>query len=83
MHLWKVQEKVFDVFQLLGFTQFIHFIQELNEIGDGFAERTIEPKIVQCPYCQKTIKILKSGKFKCGTCKGVIMVNENMEINKE
>jgi anti-anti-sigma factor len=83
MHLWRVQDKVFDVFQLLGFTQFIHFIQELKEIQDGFAERTIEPKIVECPHCKKTIKVLKSGKFKCGTCKGIIIVDDNMEINKE
>jgi len=82
MHLWRIQDKVFDIFQLLGFTTFIHFIQDLNEIQDGFAERTVEPKLVACPHCGKTIKITKAGKFRCGTCKGILIVNDNMEITR-
>lgn len=80
MHLWRIQDKVFDIFQLLGFTTFIHFISDLKEIQDGFAERTVEPKLLSCPHCGKTIKITKAGKFKCGTCKGILIVNDNMEI---
>jgi len=82
MHLWRIQDKVFDVFQLLGFTTFIHFISELKEIQDRFATRTVEPRLLPCPHCGKTIKVTKAGKFKCGTCKGILMVDDNMEIHQ-
>lgn len=83
MHIWRVQEKVLDVFQLLGFNSFIHFIQDLDEIEIDSTQNTVEPKIAPCPYCNKLIKIVKAGKFKCGACKGIIIVNDNMEINRD
>ncbi len=80
MHLWKTQKKVADVFQLLGFTQFIHFIEELEEIDQSAAKKSVEPKVQVCPQCKKSFKVVKAGKFKCGNCKSIININENLEL---
>lgn len=83
MHVWRVSDKVFDIFQLLGFTSFIHFIDDLKELEEGFAKKSVDPKILPCPHCNKTVKIVKAGKFRCGSCKKTIIVNEALEIVRE
>ena len=80
MHLWKTQKKIYDVFQLLGFSQFIHFIEDIGEIDQDSAKKTVEPKVLPCPQCKKTFKAVKAGIFKCGNCKNIITINENLEL---
>ena len=79
--LLNIQQKVFDVFQLLGFSQFFNikgnieeavdfFKQELNgDLNDAFE------KIFPCPVCSKKLKAVKSGRFRCSACKSIISID--------
>ena len=74
MYLLTVQQKVVEVFQLLGFTSFINFISALSEIKTN--KQTNFPVVVQCPHCNIKLRAVKSGRFKCASCKNIISITE-------
>ena len=80
--LLEIQPKVYEVFQLLGFSQFfntknsseeaIQFFQNGTTIGDS-----IFPKVFGCPVCKKQLRATRAGRFRCSGCKSIIAVSEN------
>ncbi len=76
----KIQQKVYEVFQLLGFSQFFNIEEELSEaikiILKQKEEPEIFPKIISCPICTKQLTAKKPGKFRCPTCKSVISISD-------
>jgi anti-anti-sigma factor len=79
--LLEVKPKVYEVFQLLGFSQFFT-IKDTLESSLGFfrgeaAEQSPEsfPKIFPCPVCSKKLKAVKTGRFRCSECKTILAVD--------
>ena len=46
-------------------------------------EENVFPKLFTCPYCSTTIKVTKSGRFRCVGCKSIINVNDQGQIKLE
>ena len=79
--LLEIQPKVYEVFQLLGFSQFFN-IKDTLESSIGFfrgdpKEKGPEvfPKIFPCPLCSKKLKAVKSGRFRCSECKTILSID--------
>jgi anti-anti-sigma factor len=79
--LFNMQPKVYEVFQLLGFSQSFTIKDTLNSAisflgGDPLEQKsTVFPKLFSCPICPKTLKTLKSGRFRCPGCKTIMTVD--------
>jgi anti-anti-sigma factor len=85
--LMEIQPKVYEVFQLLGFSQFFNIKENLNEsIGYFRGGNTIEqaasvfPKIFSCPICAKKLNAVKSGRFRCSECKTILDIDSTGQI---
>jgi len=78
--LFNIQPKVFEVFQLLGFSQFFNVKKSAEEAVEFFRaggqgqEGEAFPKVFPCPVCSKKLKALKAGRFRCSECKSIITV---------
>ena len=84
--LLEIQPKVYEVFQLLGFSQFFNIKDNLNEavefFGTGGGPKTSDvfPKIFQCPICSKKLKATKSGRFRCSECKTILAIDNSGQV---
>ena len=84
MVLFDLQEKVMEVFQLLGFTKFFKIASNLDEAllllrggtpaSSGKEEKF--PLTFDCPYCKRRLRTQKPGTFRCTGCKGTISVDD-------
>jgi len=80
--LFNIQPKVYEVFQLLGFSQFFNVKKSFEEavefFGDGETgqDGSIFPKIFPCPVCSKKLKAVKTGRFRCSECKSILAIGE-------
>jgi anti-anti-sigma factor len=79
--LLDIQPKVYEVFQLLGFSQFFN-IKDTLESSIGFFkgdpkehDPEIFPKTFPCPLCSKKLKAVKSGRFRCSECKTILSID--------
>lgn len=84
--LLEIQPKVFEVFQLLGFSQFFNIKQTAEEALAYFTQgpsktNEIFPAIVVCPICKKRLRAIKAGKFRCSGCRSVIAIDNNAEVS--
>jgi len=81
MVLFGIQPKVYEVFQLLGFSQFFNIRQSLDEAISFFATRsgegtgTVFPKIFTCPICSRRLKAPRAGRFRCSECKTILALD--------
>ncbi|MDR3325205.1 MAG: anti-sigma factor antagonist [Spirochaetaceae bacterium] len=80
--LLDVQPKVYEVFQLLGFSQFFNIRGSMEEAESFFKKDALQsaagalfPKIFDCPICGKKLKAVKSGRFRCSECKTILSVD--------
>ncbi|MDR0475766.1 MAG: anti-sigma factor antagonist [Treponema sp.] len=79
--LLDIQPKVYEVFQLLGFSQFFNIKDNLEDSAGFFrSETTAEtvntfPKIFTCPICSKKLKTIKPGRFRCSECKTILAID--------
>jgi anti-anti-sigma factor len=83
MVLQDVQPKVFEVFQLLGFSQFFNIRDTIDEALSYFKEGAMPrsthaafPIVFECPICKKRLKAVKPGRFRCSECKTILGVDE-------
>jgi anti-anti-sigma factor len=98
MVLYGLQDKVREVFELLGFTKFFKIADDMDEAlvklgsngrGEGETDQVEEigesvfPLVFSCPHCAKRLKTLKPGKFRCSGCKGVIAVGMEGDVQPE
>jgi anti-anti-sigma factor len=80
--LYNVQPKVFDVFQLLGFSRFFNIKDSRSDAenyfrgGRGLETDAVFPHIFACPICAKKLKAVKAGRFRCTECKTILAVDE-------
>lgn len=79
--LLEIQPKVYEVFQLLGFSQFFTIKDNLEEAAEFFSKggttqkSDVFPKIFKCPICSKRLKAQKAGRFRCSECKTVLAID--------
>ncbi len=84
-----LQPKVFEVFQLLGFSKFFNITSSLDEAKKIFSgqpavndtiKEVVFPKIFKCPICKKNLKASKAGRFRCSECKTILNVDEEGKV---
>jgi anti-anti-sigma factor len=79
--LLDIQPKVYEVFQLLGFSQFFNIRENLDDAINFFrgdssnSSGPVFPKIFACPVCSKKLKAMKAGRFRCSECKSIIAID--------
>ncbi|MCL1836745.1 MAG: STAS domain-containing protein [Treponema sp.] len=79
--LLEVQPKVYEVFQLLGFSQFFNIKANLDESisffqgGADEAAAVSFPIVFTCPICSKKLKAVKTGRFRCSECKTILSID--------
>lgn len=84
--LLDIQPKVYEVFQLLGFSQFFNIKDNLDDSIQFFNtdqvkdKPTIFPKVVACPICYKKLKAVKAGRFRCSECKSILAIDEAGQV---
>ncbi|MDR2434686.1 MAG: STAS domain-containing protein [Treponema sp.] len=84
--LLEIQPKVYEVFQLLGFSQFFNIKDNLDDsIGffrnDSAADAvSVFPKVFNCPICSKKLKALKPGRFRCSECKTILAIDNTGQV---
>ena len=84
--LLEIQPKVYEVFQLLGFSQFFNIKDNLEDSINFFRKGTIKeavslfPKIFSCPICSKKLKALKPGRFRCSECKTILAIDNAGQV---
>lgn len=83
--LFGVQQKVFDVFQLLGFSQFFNIKNTNNDAVAYFKSDSMPPApafpiVFPCPVCRKNLKALRSGRFRCSECKAILAVDDHGKV---
>ena len=82
-----VQEKVSEVFQILGFSQFFNLKNTVEEamefLQKGACTNTsnIFPRIMNCPSWNKTVQASRAGRFRCTNCKAIISIGEDGSIS--
>ena len=80
-----LQPKVYEVFQLLGFSQFFN-IKNSSEEAVAFFKRgavvadSLFPKIFSCPVCSKKLKATRSGRFRCSECKTILAIDDQGKV---
>jgi anti-sigma B factor antagonist len=85
--LLEIQPKVYEVFQLLGFSQFFTIKENLDEAVSFFAAKGEEgkgavfPKIFTCPICSRKLKAPRAGRFRCSECKTILALAETGAVN--
>ena len=84
--LLEIQPKVYEVFQLLGFSQFFN-IKSTSEDAIAYfhqgapAVDTVFPKVFACPICNKHLRATRSGRFRCSECKSILAINDQGEVS--
>jgi anti-anti-sigma factor len=82
-----IQPKVYEVFQLLGFSQFFNIRDNLEDSINFFHSAPEKdrpaffPKVVSCPICYKKLKAVKAGRFRCSECKSILAIDETGQVS--
>jgi anti-anti-sigma factor len=86
MVLLEIQPKVYEVFQLLGFSQFFNIKNNLDDSVDFFrsysegSPASLFPKVFSCPICSKKLKAVKPGRFRCSECKTILAIDNTGQV---
>jgi anti-anti-sigma factor len=84
--LLEIQPKVYEVFQLLGFSQFFNIKDNLDDAinffrpGNTAEAASLFPKIFSCPICSKKLKAVKPGRFRCSECKTILAIDNTGQV---
>lgn len=83
--LLDIQPKVYEVFQLLGFSQFFNIKDNITGAISFFkqgapVEESVFPKVFSCPVCSKRLKATRSGRFRCSECKSILAIDAQANV---
>ena len=77
--IYGLPEKIYEVFQLLGFSSFFMLLPSLDDaleaLVSGSVPATVFPREISCPVCRKRLRAVKSGRFRCSSCKVILAVD--------
>ncbi|MCR4790221.1 MAG: STAS domain-containing protein [Treponemataceae bacterium] len=85
--LLEIQPKVYEVFQLLGFSQFFNIKDSIEDAVNFFSKDnkiedvSVFPRIFSCPVCSKKLKATKAGRFRCSECKTILAINNQGAVS--
>ena len=84
--LLDIQPKVYEVFQLLGFSQFFNIKNTLEDSLSHFRKdaasgsSSIFPKVFSCPICTRKLRSVKPGRFRCSECKTILAIDNEGQV---
>jgi anti-sigma B factor antagonist len=86
--LLDIQPKVYEVFQLLGFSQFFNIKDSLESAVEFFSKGGqtstsaggVFPKVFNCPICSTKLKATKPGRFRCSECKTILAIDNSGQV---
>ncbi len=83
--LLEIQPKVYEVFQLLGFSQFFNIKDSMTDAVQYFKQgapvtESVFPKIFNCPVCSKRLKTTRAGRFRCSECKSILAIDQQGQV---
>ncbi len=83
--LVSIQPRVYEVFQLLGFSQFFAIRERIEDAvaylsHGGGTENSVFPSIFSCPVCQRRLKAVRSGRFRCSDCKSILAIDPQGQV---
>jgi hypothetical protein len=82
----EIQDKVYEVFQLLSFPQFFNIKETLSDSVNFFQSgasmnfASLFPKIYSCPICSKKNKAIKPGHFRCSECRAILSIDDSGSV---
>ncbi len=84
--LLEIQPKVYEVFQLLGFSQFFNIKANTEEAVNFFksgapSENSVFPKVFGCPVCRKKLRATRAGRFRCSECKSILAIDNSARVS--
>ncbi len=84
MIIYAMPPRIYEVFQLLGFTSFFQFCdtrdEALERLESQPAEEKVFPRLFSCPVCQRRLKASRSGRFRCASCRVILAVNPEGDV---
>lgn len=84
--LLEIQPKVYEVFQLLGFSQFFNIRDTLDDAVEHFKKNALAPtsnvfpKTFRCPVCSTKLRANRSGRFRCSNCKTILAIDQTGQV---
>ncbi|GHV56170.1 anti-sigma factor antagonist [Spirochaetia bacterium] len=84
--LLEIQSRVFEVFQLLGFSRFFNIKDNLEDAlnffrrGSSAEPGALFPKVFICPVCSGKLKALQPGRFRCSECKSILAIDNAGQV---
>ena len=84
--LLEIQPKVYEVFQLLGFSQFFNIKDTTEDAVSLFKNGapvvdSVFPKVFACPVCTKRLRATRSGRFRCSECKSILAIDAQGNVS--
>jgi hypothetical protein len=69
---------------LIGATMWCHVIPDIEHAARDFLFLIRDPRTIglRCPFCSVSIRPLRSGRYRCTNCDGLITVSECGEVNR-
>lgn len=84
MTIFGMPAKIYEVFQLLGFSSFFQFCNTREEaismLNVDPRQKSAFPVQISCPVCNRKLKAVKSGRFRCSSCRVILSVNKEGEV---
>ncbi|MCK5250258.1 MAG: STAS domain-containing protein [Spirochaetaceae bacterium] len=85
MIIFGMPARIFEVFQLLGFTTFFQFCatrdEALGMLNVDSSPVEVFPVLIVCPVCNRRLKAVKAGRFRCSSCRVILMVDKEGETH--
>jgi anti-anti-sigma factor len=84
--LLEIQPRVYEVFQLLGFSQFFTIRDTLDEAVSHFGKSVARPatdlfpKTFKCPVCSTRLRANRSGRFRCSKCRTILAIDQSGQV---
>jgi len=84
--LLEIQPRVYEVFQLLGFSQFFTIMDTLEEAANFFQKSTsvpasdMFPKTFKCPVCSTRLRANRAGRFRCSKCRTILAIDQGGQV---
>lgn len=84
--LLEIQPRVYEVFQLLGFSQFFNIRDTLEDAAAFFRKSTARPaedlfpKTFKCPVCSVRLRAGRSGRFRCSKCRTILAIDQSGQV---
>jgi anti-anti-sigma factor len=79
-----IHPKVREIFKLMCLEKFFSCADSLDEAVSpmkGKEKVLAFPKAIDCPICEKRLRALKAGRFRCPECKTVLSVDESGRVS--